>query len=101
MGGVKSRADVDEVVRPQVVEHFSKRRKMRPRPRLAVSGVFALGYGCARFFTEYFRIPDYEVHFAGVTISAGQMLSVPMIVLGLVLLIVAYRRQGSAAASAA
>ena len=52
----------------------------KPRPRLAVSGVFALGYGCARFFTEYFRIPDYEVHFAGVTISAGQMLSVPMIV---------------------
>jgi phosphatidylglycerol:prolipoprotein diacylglycerol transferase len=73
----------------------------KPRPRLAVSGVFALGYGCARFFTEYFRIPDYEVHFAGVTISAGQMLSVPMIVLGLALLIIAYRRPASAAASAA
>ena len=73
----------------------------KPRPRLAVSGVFALGYGCARFFTEYFRTPDYEVHFAGATISAGQMLSVPMIVLGLVLIIVAYRRQGSAAATTA
>jgi phosphatidylglycerol:prolipoprotein diacylglycerol transferase len=73
----------------------------KPRPRLAVSGVFALGYGCARFFTEYFRTPDYEVHFAGVTISAGQMLSLPMIVLGLILLVIAYRRQGSAAASAA
>ena len=63
----------------------------KERPRLAVSGLFALGYGCARFFTEYFRIPDYNVSFAGFTISAGQMLSVPMIVLGLVLLIVAYR----------
>jgi phosphatidylglycerol:prolipoprotein diacylglycerol transferase len=73
----------------------------KPRPRLAVSGVFALGYGCARFFTEYFRTPDYEVHFAGVTISAGQMLSVPMIVLGLALLIIAYRRPASAATSAA
>jgi len=73
----------------------------KPRPRLAVSGVFALGYGCARFFTEYFRIPDYEVHFAGVTISAGQMLSVPMIVLGLILIFIAYRRQGSTATSAA
>jgi phosphatidylglycerol:prolipoprotein diacylglycerol transferase len=73
----------------------------KPRPRLAVSGVFALGYGCARFFTEYFRTPDYEVHFAGVTISAGQMLSVPMIVLGLILLFIAYRRQGTAATSAA
>lgn len=62
----------------------------KPRPRLAVSGVFALGYGCARFFTEYFRIPDYEVTFAGMTISAGQMLSLPMIVLGIVLLVIAY-----------
>jgi phosphatidylglycerol:prolipoprotein diacylglycerol transferase len=73
----------------------------KPRPRLAVSGVFALGYGCARFFTEYFRTPDYEVHFAGITISAGQMLSLPMIVLGLVLLFIAYHRQDRAAPSAA
>lgn len=64
----------------------------KPRPYLAVSGVFALGYGCARFFTEYFRMPDYEVSFAGWTISAGQMLSLPMIVLGLILLLVAYRK---------
>ncbi|MFL6717994.1 MAG: prolipoprotein diacylglyceryl transferase [Burkholderiaceae bacterium] len=71
----------------------------KPRPRLAVSGMFALGYGCARFFTEYFRTPDYEVHFAGFTISAGQMLSLPMIVLGLILLVIAYRRQGSTAPS--
>ena len=62
----------------------------KPRPRLAVSGLFALGYGCARFFTEYFRIPDYEVTFIGITISAGQMLSLPMIVLGITLLLVAY-----------
>jgi len=68
----------------------------KPRPYLAVSGVFALGYGCARFFTEYFRIPDYEVSFAGWTISAGQMLSLPMIVLGLILLIVAYKKPASA-----
>jgi phosphatidylglycerol:prolipoprotein diacylglycerol transferase len=72
----------------------------KPRPRLAVSGVFALGYGCARFFTEYFRIPDYEVHFAGITISAGQMLSLPMIVLGLILIVVAYRNDGKTEASA-
>jgi phosphatidylglycerol:prolipoprotein diacylglycerol transferase len=62
----------------------------KPRPRMAVSGLFALGYGCARFFTEYFRTPDYEVVFAGITISAGQMLSLPMIVLGAVLLYIAY-----------
>ncbi|MCP1576390.1 diacylglyceryl transferase [Herbaspirillum rubrisubalbicans] len=61
------------------------------RPRMAVAAMFSLLYGCARFFTEYFRVPDYEVHFGGITISAGQMLSVPMIVLGLVLLVLAYR----------
>jgi phosphatidylglycerol:prolipoprotein diacylglycerol transferase len=65
----------------------------KPRPTMAVSGVFALGYGCARFFTEYFRTPDYEVSFAGLTISAGQMLSVPMIVLGIVLLLLAYKKR--------
>jgi phosphatidylglycerol:prolipoprotein diacylglycerol transferase len=64
----------------------------KPRPRMAVSGVFALGYGCARFFTEYFRVPDYEVVFAGVTISAGQMLSLPMIAGGVILLLWAYRK---------
>ena len=64
----------------------------KPRPRMAVGGMFALLYGSARFFTEYFRTPDYEVHFAGITISAGQMLSVPLIILGIVMLILAYRK---------
>ncbi len=64
----------------------------KPRPYLAVSGLFAAGYGCARFFTEYFRTPDYEVSVAGWTISAGQMLSLPMVALGAALLLVAYTR---------
>lgn len=61
------------------------------RPYLAVSGLFAAGYGCARFFTEYFRTPDYEVSVGPLTLSAGQLLSTPMIVLGLALLVLAYR----------
>jgi phosphatidylglycerol:prolipoprotein diacylglycerol transferase len=65
----------------------------KARPMMAVSGVFALGYGCARFFTEYFRTPDYEVTIAGWSISAGQMLSLPMMVLGIVLLLVAYQKK--------
>ncbi len=63
----------------------------KQRPMMAVSGVFAAGYGCARFFTEYFRTPDYEVQFGSLTLSAGQMLSLPMVVLGLALLLLAYR----------
>jgi phosphatidylglycerol:prolipoprotein diacylglycerol transferase len=62
------------------------------RPLMAVSGVFAAGYGCARFLTEYFRTPDYEVSLGALTLSAGQMLSLPMIALGIGLLVVAYRK---------
>ncbi|MGN6702327.1 MAG: prolipoprotein diacylglyceryl transferase [Burkholderiaceae bacterium] len=87
---------VDGVLLFVVVWLFAR----KPRPTMAVSGVFALGYGCARFFTEYFRVPDYNVSFGGITISAGQMLSVLMIVLGLVLLALAYRRKTPAAAPA-
>ncbi len=64
----------------------------KSRPRLAVGALYTLLYGCARFFTEYFRVPDYEVHFAGITISSGQMLSLPMIVGGAIMLVWAYRR---------
>ncbi len=62
------------------------------RPRLAVGAMFVTLYGCARFFTEYFRVPDYEVAFAGITISAGQMLSLPMIAIGIGLLLFSYRK---------
>ena len=68
----------------------------KPRPYLAVSGVFAVGYGCARFSTEYFRIPDYEVFIGPWIISAGQMLSLPMIVLGMALLFIAYKKPPTA-----
>jgi phosphatidylglycerol---prolipoprotein diacylglyceryl transferase len=64
----------------------------KPRPRLAVGAMFVMLYGCARFFTEYFRTPDYEVSFAGITISAGQMLSLPMIAAGAAMLVLAYRK---------
>ena len=67
----------------------------KPRPFLAVSGLFSAGYGCARFVTEYFRTPDYEVSVAGWTISAGQMLSLPMILLGIALLVIAYKNPAS------
>lgn len=68
----------------------------KERPPLAVGAMFVVLYGLARFFTEYFRIPDYEVHFAGISVSAGQMLSLPMIICGAVGLAFAYRRRSGA-----
>jgi len=58
----------------------------KARPRLAVGAMFTLLYGCARFFTEYFRVPDWETTVAGMPITSGQVLSLPMIVAALALL---------------
>jgi phosphatidylglycerol---prolipoprotein diacylglyceryl transferase len=65
----------------------------KARPRLAVGAMYVLLYGCARFTTEYFRVPDYEVSFAGLTISAGQMLSLPMVAFGVIALAIVYTRK--------
>jgi phosphatidylglycerol:prolipoprotein diacylglycerol transferase len=71
----------------------------KPRPRLAVGAVYTLLYGCARFFTEYFRVPDWETTVLGMPITSGQVLSLPMIVAGLVMLAWAYSREGKQAVS--
>jgi phosphatidylglycerol:prolipoprotein diacylglycerol transferase len=63
----------------------------KPHPRVAVGAMFTLLYGCARFFTEYFRTPDWEVVWFGVPITSGQMLSLPMIVGAIALLVWSYK----------
>ncbi len=66
----------------------------KARPRLAVGAMFTLLYGCARIFTEYFRVPDWETTVAGMPITSGQVLSLPMIVAALAMLAWAYSREG-------
>ncbi|MDQ1814009.1 prolipoprotein diacylglyceryl transferase [Massilia sp. CCM 9210] len=63
----------------------------KERPRLAVGAMFTLLYGCARFFTEYFRVPDWQISVAGLPVTSGQMLSLPMIIGGVAMLVWAYR----------
>jgi phosphatidylglycerol:prolipoprotein diacylglycerol transferase len=66
----------------------------KPRPRYAVSGVFSLGYGSFRFFVEFFREPDADLGFIAFDwLTMGQLLCVPMIVAGIVLLTMAYGRR--------
>lgn len=67
----------------------------KSRPRMAVSGVFALGYGGFRFIVEYFREPDAHLGLQALGLSRGQWLCVPLIVLGLGLIVAAYRRKAS------
>jgi phosphatidylglycerol:prolipoprotein diacylglycerol transferase len=64
----------------------------RPRPQKAVSAMFLMGYGIFRTAAEFFREPDAHIGFDLFGwMSRGQMLSIPMIIAGLVLLIWAYR----------
>ena len=56
----------------------------RPRPRYAVSGMFALLYGMFRFVVEFVRLPDAQLgYLAFGWLTMGQLLSLPLIVLGL------------------
>ncbi|HKL25011.1 MAG TPA: prolipoprotein diacylglyceryl transferase family protein, partial [Desulfuromonadales bacterium] len=42
-----------------------------------------LGYGCFRFFVEFFRQPDTHLGFLWGGATMGQLLSLPMILFGL------------------
>lgn len=63
----------------------------RQRPRYAVSGMFALLYGVFRFGVEFSRQPDAHLNFVAFHwMTMGQVLSVPLIIVGTVLLWMAY-----------
>ncbi|MGY4517031.1 prolipoprotein diacylglyceryl transferase [Lysobacter sp. HA18] len=56
----------------------------RPRPRYAVGGMFALLYGLFRFLVEFVRMPDEQIgYLAWGWLTMGQVLSLPLIALGL------------------
>lgn len=56
----------------------------KPRPRYAVSGMFALLYGLFRFVVEFVRLPDAQLgYLAFGWLTMGQLLSLPLVALGL------------------
>jgi phosphatidylglycerol:prolipoprotein diacylglycerol transferase len=59
----------------------------KPRPRYAVSGLFALMYGVFRFVVEFVRVPDAQIgYLAFGWLTMGQLLTLPLIATGLLLL---------------
>jgi len=65
----------------------------RPRPRMAVSGLFLLGYGMFRFGIEFIRMPDQFLgYLAWGWVTMGQVLTLPMIAAGGILLWASGRR---------
>lgn len=65
----------------------------KPRPRMAVTGLFVMGYGLARFTTEFFRQPDEGYALFMGWMSKGQLLSLPMVIIGAIFLILAYKNK--------
>jgi phosphatidylglycerol:prolipoprotein diacylglycerol transferase len=52
-----------------------------------VSGLFLIGYGSARIIVEFFRQPDSNLGYLFGFVTMGQLLSVPMILLGIWLMV--------------
>lgn len=66
----------------------------KPRPTMAVSGMFALFYGIFRFIVEFVRVPDAQLGYLAFDwLTMGQVLCIPMILGGIGLIIFAYKRQ--------
>jgi phosphatidylglycerol:prolipoprotein diacylglycerol transferase len=65
----------------------------RPRPVMAVSGLFLAGYGTFRTLVETIRLPDANIGYLWHTdwLTMGMLLSVPMIILGVIFMLLAYR----------
>ena len=70
----------------------------KPRPRMAISGLFLLLYGLFRFLVEQVREPDAHLGFIAANwLSMGMLLSLPMIMIGIAFIWVAYARDGKGA----
>ncbi len=73
----------------------------KPRPHLAASGLFLLLYGVFRFIVEFYRVPDAHPGYLALGwVTMGQVLSLPMILAGGVLLAMAYRSDAARKAKA-
>ncbi len=67
----------------------------KPRPVMAVSGLFLLGYGLFRSLVEMIRLPDAHIGYLMDTnwLTKGMLLSVPMLIVGIVFMAQAYTRR--------
>jgi len=63
----------------------------KPKPAGSVAGLFLLGYGTFRFIIEFAREPDAQLGLLTFNMSMGQILSLPMIIIGSGLMFYAYK----------
>ena len=66
----------------------------KPKPRMAVSGLFLVGYGVLRSIAELFREPDAHLGFLAFdSLTMGQLLSLPMVIIGVFFMWRAYHQK--------
>ena len=71
----------------------------RPRPTMAVSGLFLICYGVFRFAVEFVRQPDAHLGFLAFEwVTMGHVLSLPMIAFGVLFMWWAYKGKAPATA---
>jgi phosphatidylglycerol:prolipoprotein diacylglycerol transferase len=63
----------------------------RKMPKGSIFWSFFIGYGFFRFIVEFFREPDQQLGFLWGGATMGQLLSLPMLVLGVIMLVRGYR----------
>ncbi len=74
-----------------VLQVLSRRRPILPQGTFM--GVFVAGYGVVRFLVEFVRVPDEQLGYLfGGVITMGQILSMPLVVVGIVLVAIARKR---------
>lgn len=68
----------------------------KPRPTMAVSGLFLIAYGVFRFLVEFVRVPDAHLNYLALGwVTMGQVLSAPMVLIGIFMFWWAYRARGT------
>lgn len=73
---------------------FVLSRKTPPHPQHFFMGVFLLGYGLFRFLVEFIRLPDEQLgYLMGNWLTMGQVLTLPLIFLGIVFIGCALKAQ--------
>ena len=67
----------------------------RKPPLMAISSLFLIFYGVFRFIIEFVRAPDSHIGYLAFDwLTMGQLLSLPMVIIGIYFLLKSYRLEG-------
>lgn len=70
---------------------YALSRRVPPRPQGTFLGTFLVLYGVFRFLIEFVRVPDAQLGYLFGPITMGQLLSLPLVVAGVAVLVLAHR----------